>query len=162
MTNYMSSIHRINLKQLAISLAISLGTGFLSGLVTMLGMENFKKANKPPLTPPDFIFPIVWTLLFILMGISAYMIYRSDKQGKSKALIVYGIQLLVNFLWPIFFFNFSAYLFSFIWILLLWLLIILMIKLFYPIRKTSALLQIPYLLWVTFAAYLNFGVYLLN
>ena len=158
----MSSVHKINLKQFAISLAVSLGTGFLSGLVTMLGMENFKKANKPPLTPPDFVFPIVWTLLFILMGISAYMIYRSDKQGKTKALIVYGIQLLVNFFWPIFFFNFSAYLFSFIWILLLWLLIILMIKLFYPICKTAALLQIPYLLWVIFAAYLNFGVYLLN
>ena len=158
----MSSVHKINLKQLAISLAVSLGTGFLSGLVTMLGMENFKKANKPPLTPPDFVFPIVWTLLFILMGISAYMIYRSDKQGKTKALIVYGIQLLVNFFWPIFFFNFSAYLFSFIWILLLWLLIILMIKLFYPICKTAAQLQIPYLLWVIFAAYLNFGVYLLN
>ena len=162
MIKYMSSVHKINLKQLAISLAVSLGTGFLSGLVTMLGMENFKKANKPPLTPPDFVFPIVWTLLFILMGISAYMIYRSDKQGKTKALIVYGIQLLVNFFWPIFFFNFSVYLFSFIWILLLWLLIILMIKLFYPICKTAALLQIPYLLWVIFAAYLNFGVYLLN
>lgn len=158
----MSSVHKINLKQLAISLAVSLGTGFLSGIVTMLGMESFKKSNKPPLTPPDFIFPIVWTLLFILMGISAYIIYRSDKQGKSKALIVYGIQLLVNFFWPIFFFNFSAYLFSFIWILLLWLLIILMIKLFYPISKTAALLQIPYLLWITFAAYLNFGVYLMN
>ena len=158
----MSSVHKINLKQLAISLAVSLGTGFLSGLVTMLGMENFKKANKPPLTPPDFVFPIVWTLLFILMGISAYMIYRSDKQGKTQALIAYGIQLLVNFFWPIFFFHFSAYLLSSIWILLLWLLIILMIKLFYPICKTAALLQIPYLLWVIFAAYLNFGVYLLN
>lgn len=162
MTNYMSSVHKLNLKQLAISLAISLGTGFLSGLVTMLGMESFKNANKPPLTPPDFIFPIVWSILFILMGISAYIIYRSDQQGKTKALIVYGIQLLVNFFWPIFFFNFSAYLFSFIWIILLWLLIILMIKLFYPISKTAAMLQIPYLLWVIFAAYLNFGVYLLN
>lgn len=158
----MSSVHKINLKQLAISLAISLGTGFLSGLVTMHRMENFKTANKPPLTPPDFLFPIVWTILFILMGISAYVIYQSDARGKTKALIVYGVQLVVNFFWPIFFFNLSAYLFSFIWIILLWLLIILMIKLFYPINKTAALLQLPYLLWVTFAAYLNFGVYLLN
>ena len=162
MTNYMTGVHKINLKQLAISLAVSLGTGFLSGLVTMLGMESFKNANKPQLTPPEFIFPIVWTILFILMGISAYMIYRSEKQEKTKALTVYGIQLLVNFFWPIFFFNCSAYLFSFIWILFLWLLIIMMIKLFYPISKTAALLQIPYLIWVTFAAYLNFGVYLLN
>ncbi len=158
----MSSVHKINYKQLAISLAISLGMGFLSGLVSMMGMENFENANKPPLTPPNYLFPIVWTILFILMGISAYIVFRSDELAKSNALIVYGIQLLVNFFWPIFFFNMSAYLFSFIWIIVLWLLIILMIKMFYQISKTAALLQIPYLLWVTFAAYLNFGVYLLN
>lgn len=158
----MSSVHKINYKQLAISLAISLGMGFLSGLVSMMGMENFENANKPPLTPPNYLFPIVWTILFILMGISAYIVFKSDELAKSNALIVYGIQLLVNFFWPIFFFNMSAYLFSFIWIIVLWLLIILMIKMFYPISKTAALLQIPYLLWVTFAAYLNFGVYLLN
>ena len=158
----MSGVHKLNINRLAISLTIRLGTGLLSGLVTMLGMENFKNANKPPLTPPDFLFPIVWTILFILMGISAYIIYQSEDRGKTKALLVYGIQLFVNFFWPIFFFNFSAYLFSFIWIVLLWLLLILMIKLFYPISKTAALLQIPYFLWVTFAAYLNFGVYMLN
>ncbi len=158
----MSSVHKIYYKQLIISLAISLGTGFLSGLVSMMGMENFENANKPPLTPPNYLFPIVWTILFILMGISAYIIFKSDELAKSNALIVYGIQLLVNFFWPIFFFNMSAYLFSFIWIIVLWLLIIIMIKMFYQISKTAALLQIPYLLWVTFAAYLNFGVYLLN
>ena len=158
----MSSVHKINYKHLIISLAISLGIGLLSGLFTMMGMENFEKANKPFLTPPDYIFPIVWTILFILMGISAYIIFRSDSLQKSNALIIYGIQLLVNFFWPIFFFNMSAYLFSFIWIILLWLLIILMIKMFYPISKTAAFLQIPYLLWVTFAAYLNFGIFLLN
>lgn len=158
----MSSIHKINYKQLASSLAISLGTGILSGLITMMGMENFENASKPPLTPPNYLFPIVWTILFILMGISAYFIFRNDELEKTNAMIVYGVQLLVNFFWPIFFFNFSAYLFSFIWIIILWLLIILMIKMFYPISKTAALLQIPYLLWVTFAAYLNFGVYYLN
>ena len=131
-------------------------------LIIKMGMDDFKSANKPPLTPPDYLFPIVWTILFILMGISAYIIYQSDALEKSNALIVYGIQLLVNFFWPIFFFNMSAYLFSFIWIIILWLLIILMIKMFYPISKTAALLQIPYLIWVTFAAYLNFGVFLLN
>lgn len=158
----MSSVHKVNYKQLAISLAISLGIGALSGIITMMGMESFDNANKPPLTPPSFLFPIVWTILFILMGISAYIIYRSDTLEKTNALIVYGIQLIVNFFWPIFFFNMSAYLFSFIWIIILWLLIILMIKMFYPINKVAALLQIPYLLWVTFAAYLTFGIYLLN
>lgn len=98
----MSSVHKIYYKQLIISLAISLGTGFLSGLVSMMGMENFENANKPQLTPPNYLFPIVWTILFILMGISAYIVFRSDELAKSNALIVYGIQLLVNFFWPIF------------------------------------------------------------
>ena len=158
----MSSVHKIDLKRLAICLGISLGVGFLSGIISMMGMESFKQANTPALTPPDFVFPIVWTILFILMGISSYIISTSDSLEKTTALAVYGLQLGVNFFWPLLFFNLSAYLFSFIWIILLWLLIIVMIKLFWSISKPAALLQIPYLLWVTFAAYLNFGVYLLN
>lgn len=158
----MSGVHKINFKKLAICLGISLGVGLLSGIISMMGMESFKQANTPPLTPPDFIFPIVWTILFILMGISSYIISTSDSPDKTTALDVYGLQLGVNFFWPLLFFNLSAYLFSFIWIILLWILIIVMIKLFWNISKPAALLQIPYLLWVTFAAYLNFGVYLLN
>ena len=158
----MSGVHKINFKKLAICLGISLGVGLLSGIISMTGMESFKQANTPPLTPPDFIFPIVWTILFILMGISSYIISTSDSPDKTTALAVYGLQLGVNFFWPLLFFNLSAYLFSFIWIILLWILIIVMIKLFWNISKPAALLQIPYLLWVTFAAYLNFGVYLLN
>jgi tryptophan-rich sensory protein len=158
----MSTVHKINWKQLLISIGIALGIGGLSALVTMNSMENYETMIKPPLSPPAFLFPIVWTILFTLMGISSYLIFNSDDNRKSFALFIYGAQLAVNFFWPIFFFNFSAYLLSFIWILLLWLLIILMIKLFYPINKVAALLQIPYLLWVTFAAYLNFGVFILN
>lgn len=158
----MSSVCKINIKKLAKCLGISLGVGALSALFTMFGMDSFEKAVKPPLTPPSFLFPIVWTILFILMGISSYIVCNSDSENRTTALSVYGIQLAVNFFWPIFFFNLEAYLFSFIWIILLWILIIVMIVQFNKVSKVAALLQIPYLLWVTFAAYLNFGIYLLN
>ena len=158
----MPSVHRINLKHLATSLAISLGTGILSGILTMGSMESFDQISKPTLTPPGIVFPIVWFILYTLMGISSYIIYESDSPYRKSALTVYAIQLVVNFIWPLLFFNLQAYLFSFIWILLLWILIIGMIVQFYKVSKPAALLQIPYLLWVTFAAYLNLGVYLLN
>ncbi len=158
----MSTVHKINVKHLAISLAISIGTGILSGLLSMGAMENFEKTVKPPLTPPGFLFPIVWFILFTLMGISSYIIYESSAENRNRALTIYGIQLAVNFIWPLLFFNLEAYFISFIWILLLWVLIILMIIEFSKISKAAAWLQVPYLLWVTFAAYLNFGIFLLN
>ena len=158
----MLSVHKLNLKHLAISLAISLGTGILAGLLTMGSMENFEKIAKPPLTPPSILFPIVWFILFTLMGISSYIVYKSDDENTKKALAIYGIQLAVNFFWPIFFFNLQAYLFSFIWIILLWLLIILMIYEFSKVSKLAAWLQVPYLIWVTFAGYLNLAIYILN
>lgn len=152
------------IKQLIIAIAIPLITGGLSALISGGGMETFEQINKPPLSPPGFLFPIVWTILYILMGISSYLIYTSDSAQATinEALKVYGLQLAVNFFWSIFFFNFGWYLFSFIWLLLLWVLIILMIVKFLPISKTAAYLQLPYLLWVTFAGYLTLGVYFLN
>lgn len=158
----MSGVHKINIKSLAINLGISLGVGILSGLLSMSGMDSFEDVVKPPLTPPSFIFPIVWTILFTLMGISSYLISQSEANNKSTALIIYGLQLAVNFFWPIFFFNMQAYLFSFIWLILLLILIIAMIVSFMSVNKTAAYLQIPYLLWAAFATYLNFGVFLLN
>lgn len=152
------------IKQLIIAIAIPLIVGGLSALISGGGMETFEQINKPPLSPPGFLFPIVWTILYILMGISSYLVYTSDSDQTtiSEALKVYGLQLAVNFFWSIFFFNFGWYLFSFIWLLLLWVLIILMIIKFLPISKTAAYLQLPYLLWVTFAGYLTLGVYFLN
>lgn len=155
---------KFSFSKLLVSILISLGTGVLSGLLSRGGMEVYQRVNKPAFSPPPILFPIVWTILFILMGISAYMIYISnaEKSDKASALTVYGIQLAVNFLWPIFFFNCEAFLFSFIWIIILWILIIAMIALFNGISKTAAYLQIPYLIWVTFAAVLNFSIYWLN
>lgn len=149
-------------KSLIISLLISLGVGGLSALLTMGSMDIYKYLDKPPLAPPSIVFPIVWTILFILMGISAYLIYNSNSEYKQKALLIYGIQLLVNFIWPIFFFVLNYRLIALFIIIILLILIIIMIIKFYKINKLAAYLQIPYLLWVSFATYLNLGFYILN
>lgn len=155
---------KINWKKLLSSIAIPLLVGALAGLFTRNAMMNFELLEKPPLSPPGWLFPVVWTILYTLMGISAYLIKMADatEEEKSDALSIYFYQLVVNFLWSIFFFNFEWYLFSFIWIILLWILILQMIKRFNGISKTAAYLNIPYLLWVTFAAYLNFAIWWLN
>lgn len=145
-------------------LAIPLAVGGLASLLSGGGMEIFAVLEKPPLSTPGWLFPIVWTILYILMGLASYYIYTADepKDKITGALTVYGYQLVVNFLWPIFFFDFRWYLFSFFWLLLLWLLIILMIKKFSEISRLAAYLCIPYLIWVTFAGYLNLGIWWLN
>ncbi len=154
----------IRLKPLLISLAVPLGIGGASALFTMNSMKTFESINKPPLSPPGWLFPVVWSILFILMGIAAYLVYVTPrfKKQKTVAFIVYVAQLVFNFLWSIIFFNAEAYLFAFIWLVILWALILTNIILFYRISKPAGLLLIPYLLWVTFAGYLNFGIYLLN
>ena len=149
-------------KPLAISILIALGVGGLSGFLTMGNMDIYGNINKPPLSPPPIVFPIVWTILFILMGISAYLIYESNSNLKGKALAIYGLQLVVNFFWPILFFNGQKFLLAFVWLLLLVALIIETILIFKDINKKASLLLIPYLLWSIFATYLNLGVYLLN
>ena len=116
---------------------------------------NYQDLNKPPLSPPGITFPIVWTILYIIMG---YSFYKQDEQNKT----IYYSQLVVNGLWSIFFFVFKWYLFSFIWIILLIILVIIMIKEFYKLNKLSGLINIPYLIWLIFAAYLSFGIYILN
>ncbi len=154
----------INIKQLAKNIALPLIVGAIAGLLTRNAMMDFEVLNKPPLSPPGWLFPVVWTILYILMGISSYLIKTSNAslEEKSDALTLYFYQLVVNFLWSIFFFNFQWYLFSFVWLLLLWILIILMIRSFDKISKAAAYLNLPYLLWVTFAGYLNFAIWWLN
>ncbi len=155
-------IKQINLKQLAISLAISLGVGLLAGILTSNSFGVYSSLIKPPLSPPAVLFPIVWFILYTLMGISAYIIYRSDNDYKYLALTIYVVQLVFNFFWSIIYFNLQNPLFAFVWLVMLWLLIIAMIITFAKIDKAAALLQIPYLLWVTFAGYLNLALYILN
>ena len=124
-------------------------------------METFEMVNKPPLSPPGWLFPVVWTILYVLMGIASYLVLTSGKPD-DIALKAYGIQLAVNFMWPILFFNLNLYLFSFIWLVALWLLVYQTIRLFWSASKTAGALMNPYLLWITFAGYLNLGIYFLN
>ena len=138
--------------------------GVLSGLLSRQEMQIYAEMiQKPTLSPPAILFPLVWTILYALMGIGAARIAASaDGDLRSRALNVFVVQLVVNFFWSLIFFNAQAYGFALVWLLLLWVLIIAMILLFWPVDRLAALLQIPYLLWVTFAAYLNYGVWRLN
>lgn len=125
------------------------------------GSIDYNSLEKPFLSPPSITFPIVWTILYILMGIS-YAILESNSLVNSKINSIYYLQLFFNALWPIAFFLLKWRLFAFIWIIILAVLIIIMMARFYEKQKTAAWLQVPYLLWTLFATYLNFGVYLLN
>ena len=156
-------MYTVKIKPLIISLLIPLLVGGISALVSM-PQNIYGELVKPPLSPPSIVFPIVWTILFILMGISAYFVYiaRVDQTKKRTALATWAVQLFLNFTWSILFFNLHLYLLSFIWIILLWIAILAMIIQFYKISPIAAYLQIPYLVWVTFAAYLNFGIFMLN
>ncbi len=151
-------------KPLLVSLAVPLAVGGLSALLTKDSMKEFPQLRRPPLSPPMWVFPVVWTLLFILMGVASYLIYTSNRRRgeKRSALWVYGLQLLVNFGWPIFFFNLNWWLFAFFWLILLWVMILGVAVQFHRLRHSAGLLMIPYLAWVAFAGYLNFGIYLLN
>lgn len=148
-----------------ISVAISLGVGIVSALLTRGNMNIYEEVSTPPLSPPSFLFPVVWTVLFVLMGISAAMVLTTGTSPlvkRKNALSVYGMSLFFNFFWSIIFFNLRAFLFAFVWLLVLLALIILTIVKYYRINKTAAYLQIPYALWVTFAGYLNLGIFILN
>ena len=149
-------------KPYIISVLIALGVGALSALFTMGNMSIYQSINTPPLSPPGWLFPVVWAILYILMGISSAIIYEKGKGKNTESLKVYALQLVVNFFWSIIFFNLRTYLFAFIWLLILLYLIGVMIYRFYQIDPLAAYLQIPYFLWVTFAGYLNFMIFILN
>ena len=152
---------KINWKNLIISIIIPIIIGSLIGLLTG-NSESFKTLVKPDFAPPGYLFPIVWTILYTLMGISFYLISESNSLNKDDATVIYIVQLIVNFLWSVLFFGLNLRLFSFFWIILLIVLVLIMIVRFFWINKLSAYLQIPYLLWLLFAAYLNLSIYLLN
>lgn len=138
--------------------------GALSGWLTRDGALAYKtEIIKPPLSPPGIVFPIVWTILFALMGIGAARVYMAQPSpARSRALRLFFVQLFFNFCWSIIFFNLQNFGLALLWLLALWVLILLMILAFRRVDKPAAYLQIPYLLWVSFAAYLNLGVWLLN
>ena len=143
-----------------LNIALTLAIGGLSSILTSSGQKNFAEVfAQSPLTPPSWVFPVVWTILYVLMAIGYTRVREKCPEQSGK---IYWIQLAVNFLWPIAFFNFNWFLFSFFWLLALLMLVILMTLSFSKCDRFSAYLQIPYILWLLFAAYLNFMVYLLN
>ena len=143
-------------KPYIIQILIALFVGGLAGLITRGSFNVYGELIKPALAPPPIVFPIVWGILYVLMGISAGIVYQTER----RIPFIYWLQLFVNFLWPIIFFNMQAFLFAFVWIVLLLILIVFMIIEFYRIHKTAAYLQIPYLLWTLFATYLTFFIWL--
>ena len=138
--------------------------GALSGWLTRDGMKAYTETiAQPPLSPPSWIFPIVWTILYTLMGIGAARVSLAPKsKERSLGLNLFVIQLIVNFFWSPIFFNAQAFGTALLWLILLWLLVLAMILVFRKVDKSAGNIQIPYLLWLTFAAYLNYGVWQLN
>ena len=148
------------IKIYAKSILIPVIIGGVIGLIISKSID-YNSLQKPPLTPPSILLPIVWTILYVLMGIS-YGILDSKSLIELKTKIIYSLQLFVNATWSLIFFTLKWRLFAFIWIIILNILVIVMIIDFFKKNKTAGLLQIPYLLWIIFASYLNLGVYLLN
>ena len=146
-------------------IALAEGVGALSGWLSREGSSWYQEfAAKPPLSPPGWVFPVVWSILYLAMGYASWRVYsRGEDPGTVRmGLIVYGIQLFFNFLWPIVFFRLEAFLAAFLVLIALWISIVITMWQFYKSDERAGDLLIPYLLWVTFAGYLNLGVYLLN
>ncbi len=137
--------------------------GALSGFLTRDGMKAVEQLPQSALTPPGIVFPIVWGILYALMAIGAARLWLTpESEARTKGLWLYGFQLIFNFFWSLFYFNMQAFGFSLIWLVALWMLILLMTLEFRKVDKIAARLQIPYLLWVAFAGYLNFVMWKMN
>ena len=155
---------KIKWKPLLLALALPLAVGGFSAFLTRDGMRAFALLKQPPLSPPAWLFPVVWTLLYLMMGLASYLVWVSGVSDKrrDRALTVYGLSLAANFLWPILFFTVQAWGAAFVLLLLLWVLVGIAALLFGAIVPRAGKLLLPYLAWLTFAAYLNLGVWLLN
>lgn len=154
----------LNLQNLLIHIAIPLCVGVFSSLLTQNPGELYQELQKPPLSPPSILFPIIWTILYVLMGISSYLIDQSSGNTSSKNLSqnLYKIQLVLNFIWSPIFFNLQSYGIALMILILLWIVVALMTQFFKKLLPLAAYLQIPYLLWLIFAGYLNLMIFILN
>ena len=154
-----------NIPKYIIGVAIPLAIGALSALLTRGNMNIYSEIELPPLAPPSILFPIVWTVLYVLMGISSAQIFidkNINPKDAALGLRYYAVSLFFNFFWSILFFNLRAFLISFIWLAVLLFLIIKTIIHYRKVTPWAAYLQIPYAVWVAFAGYLNFAIFLLN
>ena len=155
--------------RIALCILVPLGGGLVISLLTRDTMEKFGTFNQPPLAPPAWLFPVAWTILYILMGIASYLIYTKYRDGKKAekslaktALIVYGIQLVLNFIWTPLFFTAGLYWVAFAVLMLMWIAEIVLLVLAFKTSRAAFWCLLPYLIWTTFAAYLNIGIAILN
>lgn len=154
----------MNIVRLIFSLLLPLAIGMLSASFSSPGMAAYGGMVKPPLSPPAWAFPIAWTILYLMMGFASYliMVAEVDTKTQNMALTFYMIQLAMNFMWSLIFFRWNQYLLAFIWLVLLWALVLACAFQFIRISIKAGLLMIPYILWLTFAGYLNLGAYILS
>lgn len=147
-----------------LALLLPMTVGILSASLSRKGITLYKTMDKPPLAPPAFLFPLAWTILYFMMGSASYivLITNAPKQQKSKAAAFYLVQLAMNFFWSIIFFNLEMYLFAFLWLIAMWCIVIICTLRFLFINKLAGCLLIPYVLWLTFAGYLNLGAFILQ
>lgn len=159
---------KVNIFKLVIAVIIPLAVGMLSSFITKDAMMTFNSMKKPPLAPPGILFPIVWSILYVLMGISSYIIFEyygkddANLKLKNKCLLIYAIQLIFNFFWSIIFFKFKLYFVALVWLIILWMFVLALIVECKNISRVASILLIPYLIWITFAAYLNIGIAIIN
>ena len=155
---------KIRVFALFIAILIPILVGAFSAYLTGDDMKIYETMNRPALAPPGWVFPVVWTALYIMMGLASYLVYVSDadKEAKRKALVPYGVQLLMNFCWSALFFTYSRYLIALIWLLGMWLVILICTIRFYRIRRSAGMMMTVLFLWTTFAAYLNLACYILS
>lgn len=155
---------RLSLIKLIISLLLPLSVGAVAGMFTSQAVPTwYASLNRPSFSPPNWVFGPVWSTLYTILGVSFFLIWKENpSKQRNLAIIVFSIQMLLNFVWSFIFFYFNMIGAALIEIILLWLSIVTMIYLFYKIKPLAAYLNIPYLLWVSFATILNAGYFFLN
>jgi benzodiazapine receptor len=157
-------VNRTRILKLLVSIVLPLGLGAIAGMFTAQSVpEWYATLNRPSFNPPNWIFGPVWTTLYLLMGISLFLVWKQEaSKARNLAISIFFLQLLLNFAWSFIFFYFNRIGFALVEIILLWISIVLMLVLFYKIKPMASYINIPYLLWVTFAAVLNASYYFLN
>lgn len=157
-------MNKSNILKLIVSVLIPLGIGAISGFFTSDAIPGwYETLNKPSFNPPNRVFGPVWTTLYFLMGISLFLVWKQNaSKERNRAILIFMVQLFLNFCWSFLFFYYHQIGLAFVEIILLWVCIISMIIVFYKIKPLAAYINIPYLLWVTFASFLNGAYYFLN
>lgn len=157
-------MNRYRLGTLLCALTIPLLVGLIAATISSRAMAAYGSLNKPPLSPPPWVFSLAWTILYLMMGLASYYVVTSDARPAAirSALFFYALQLIMNFFWTLFFFNWKMYLVAFFWLILMWVFVLICTYKFFAVATVSGILLIPYVLWLTFAGYLNFGAFILN